>query len=121
MSSTIYQEGRIHPSAMIIKMLVNTLNTQPDLSSSTTAIASLAESISESQIVSRPHRLSSYGHSLISLQSVSEEVECSICQENLINIALNLPCGHNFHKKCIKKWFLSHSTCPVCRMNIDYF
>ncbi|KAL4202151.1 hypothetical protein AMTRI_Chr02g219620 [Amborella trichopoda] len=24
-------------------------------------------------------------------------------------------CGHGFHTECIDMWFLSHSTCPLCR------
>ena len=26
-----------------------------------------------------------------------------------------LPCKHNFHQKCIKKWFQQSPTCPLCR------
>ncbi|XP_054167457.1 uncharacterized protein LOC128964838 [Oppia nitens] len=26
-----------------------------------------------------------------------------------------LPCGHLFHRGCIKKWFIEQLNCPVCR------
>ena len=41
--------------------------------------------------------------------------ECSIClgEENLNK---TLPCGHKFHRKCIKEWREKGSnTCPICR------
>ena len=43
--------------------------------------------------------------------------ECCICLEDFNNnekiIALN--CGHNFHKKCIKKWLVRKNSCPLCQ------
>lgn len=46
--------------------------------------------------------------------------ECSICLESfMVNEGYRtLPCGHDFHKKCIDKWFLEGSQeCPMCRKN----
>lgn len=42
---------------------------------------------------------------------------CSIC---LTNIRKNsqrktLTCNHSFHMKCIWKWLVKTSTCPLCR------
>ena len=33
---------------------------------------------------------------------------------------IKLPCGHEFHRKCIGKWVyaLNFSTCPQCNMSI---
>ncbi|XP_078158053.1 RING-H2 finger protein ATL2-like [Carex rostrata] len=28
-------------------------------------------------------------------------------------------CGHRFHLECIDMWFASHSTCPLCRADIN--
>ncbi|KAI3879210.1 hypothetical protein MKW98_028777 [Papaver atlanticum] len=49
-------------------------------------------------------------------------VECAVClgeyeDEDMLRL---LPiCRHIFHCHCIDAWFISHSTCPVCRSNIE--
>lgn len=45
---------------------------------------------------------------------------CSICLENyIINDKIaTLGCDHQYHKKCIKKWFRKKNTCPICRFNV---
>ena len=42
---------------------------------------------------------------------------CVICLSNLFDIVV-LPCGHIFHKKCIKKWLSFSSNCPICREQV---
>jgi hypothetical protein len=41
---------------------------------------------------------------------------CAICLDtmNEQDIA-SLPCAHSFHKPCIDKWFITKTTCPMCR------
>ena len=50
--------------------------------------------------------------------------ECSVClsefQENE-ECRLLPRCRHSFHTRCIDTWFLSNSTCPLCRMNANPF
>ena len=46
--------------------------------------------------------------------------KCTIC---LMEISegtevILLPCDHIFHEKCITKWLMLHSTCPLCRYEI---
>lgn len=46
--------------------------------------------------------------------------ECIICLDSLNHKQYKriLPhCNHFFHKKCIDKWFLKNSCCPICRFN----
>jgi len=44
--------------------------------------------------------------------------DCSICQDSLTAPLEILPCGHLFHRQCIKKWFEQRMACPVCRARI---
>ena len=45
---------------------------------------------------------------------------CVICLENFDNInnVSSLPCGHQFHTKCITEWMLKSKTCPLCKKEI---
>ena len=51
-----------------------------------------------------------------------KQCECVICMEkfksnNKIPI---LPCGHDFHWKCLEKWATeNHKVCPICKKNLD--
>lgn len=49
-------------------------------------------------------------------------LECAVClsefQENEKGRLLP-KCCHSFHTKCIDMWFLSHTTCPLCRTSAD--
>ncbi|XP_031478831.1 E3 ubiquitin-protein ligase ATL59-like [Nymphaea colorata] len=48
--------------------------------------------------------------------------ECAVClarfeDSDLLHL---LPkCKHSFHVQCIDKWLENHSSCPICRQNID--
>ena len=44
--------------------------------------------------------------------------DCSICRDGLTSPLEILPCGHIFHRQCIKKWFERRMICPVCRLRI---
>ena len=48
------------------------------------------------------------------------EIECPICIEKIKNKYAEMPCGHIFKIKCIKKWLIYefNNTCPICRYNI---
>lgn len=42
---------------------------------------------------------------------------CSICYEE-IGIGVQLNCQHEYHDECISKWFVKHTTCPMCRYDV---
>lgn len=53
-----------------------------------------------------------------------DDSTCSICSQeyntdgSCILRRLN-GCRHYFHQHCLDRWFTSHSTCPICRTNIN--
>ena len=50
-----------------------------------------------------------------------EDLECSVCLEKFAEdetLRLLPKCSHVFHSECIDVWFLSHSTCPLCRTSL---
>eukprot|EP00163_Fabomonas_tropica_P030034 TRINITY_DN6653_c0_g1_i1.p1 TRINITY_DN6653_c0_g1~~TRINITY_DN6653_c0_g1_i1.p1 ORF type:complete len:336 (+),score=31.97 TRINITY_DN6653_c0_g1_i1:562-1569(+) len=51
---------------------------------------------------------------------VSNELACSVCTSNFEykEKAMKLPCNHIFHSDCIKPWFKTAHTCPMCRHEI---
>lgn len=57
--------------------------------------------------------------------SASDHVECSICCEDetlhrLSAEAICIPCGHYFHRTCLKPWLqLGKTGCPMCRKDIS--
>ncbi|KAG8386826.1 hypothetical protein BUALT_Bualt03G0189500 [Buddleja alternifolia] len=49
-------------------------------------------------------------------------MECSVCLSLLEDgeMGRTLPnCKHTFHAECVDKWFVSNSTCPVCRTEAE--
>ena len=52
-------------------------------------------------------------------QEAVEAVECSICLADLAvgDTLTRLPCGHEFHGRCIRKWLWAalDATCPLCK------
>ncbi|WVY89241.1 hypothetical protein V8G54_034755, partial [Vigna mungo] len=57
-----------------------------------------------------------------SLKGSKQGLECTVCLsqfEDTEMLRLLPKCKHAFHMNCIDKWLESHSTCPLCRNNID--
>ncbi|XP_071946308.1 uncharacterized protein [Antedon mediterranea] len=58
-----------------------------------------------------------------SVSTLSDGVLCAICLEDFkdgedIRV---VPCGHEFHRRCVDPWLLSNKTCPLCMYNIMEF
>ena len=48
----------------------------------------------------------------------SSEDICAICHEEMTADNASLPCGHHFHKLCVKKWLLRGDfRCPLCNLS----
>ncbi|CAF0989266.1 unnamed protein product [Adineta steineri] len=49
--------------------------------------------------------------------SLSKQTDCVICMSQFRNSQRIrvLPCQHEYHSKCISRWFTMNSSCPICR------
>merc|ERR1719480_437038 len=46
---------------------------------------------------------------------------CIICREEMSptpGSTKKLPCGHIFHRNCLRSWFQRQQTCPTCRLDV---
>ncbi|KAK9901981.1 hypothetical protein WJX75_000185 [Coccomyxa subellipsoidea] len=60
------------------------------------------------------NRLPSFYLASTSKDDSLEERECAICQEDMAQTkVLSLPCGHIFHKDCVKEWLQRKANCPT--------
>lgn len=50
-----------------------------------------------------------------------DKKNCTICLDSFKHRdkALILPCIHIFHTDCIKNWFKTQNTCPICKFKMD--
>ncbi|OIW00123.1 hypothetical protein TanjilG_29113 [Lupinus angustifolius] len=52
----------------------------------------------------------------------NDPIECAVCLSEFEDGETGrvLPkCKHSFHTECIDMWFVSHSTCPLCRVHVE--
>ncbi len=54
--------------------------------------------------------------------SWSSTKECVICLDPYKNgesLIMKLPCDHEFHEECVRRWLIDHhKTCPICKRDI---
>ncbi|KAJ4706453.1 putative Ring finger protein [Melia azedarach] len=57
-----------------------------------------------------------------SLKGLKEGLECAVCLfkfEDIEILRLLPKCKHAFHIKCIDPWLEKHSSCPLCRLEVN--
>eukprot|EP00667_Euglena_gracilis_P006918 EG_transcript_6979 len=47
-------------------------------------------------------------------EEIARDPQCIICYDDMTNQAKKLPCGHIFHKHCLKSWMERNNKCPYC-------
>lgn len=54
--------------------------------------------------------------------SPSKVEGCSICLEDMAvaSEAVRLPCGHCYHPRCLKNWFVRKLRCPLCNVAVEW-
>ena len=55
------------------------------------------------------------------VNTVTEELTCSICLLMLLDPYKIEPCGHTFCNECISEWLCSNLHCPLCRISPTRF
>jgi len=60
-------------------------------------------------------------HSSLDNYNTEFDAECSICLSGIKNTDIYTTpcCNHNLHTNCINTWFLEHTSCPLCRTDIN--
>ena len=55
---------------------------------------------------------------LLSDVAFSSDDVCAICHEEMTEDTSRLPCGHHFHRACVKRWLLRGDfRCPLCNLS----
>lgn len=56
-------------------------------------------------------------------KTLKKDDTCPICAtpylEDQYPLVVKLRCGHKFDLECIGIWFKEHSSCPMCRQNVE--
>lgn len=52
------------------------------------------------------------------LESVTIPEECPICLNPILK-PMKTVCSHYFCSTCLNVWITDHTTCPLCRQNLE--
>uniref|UniRef100_A0A673MB48 Autocrine motility factor receptor b n=1 Tax=Sinocyclocheilus rhinocerous TaxID=307959 RepID=A0A673MB48_9TELE len=72
------------------------------------------------QIIWASYIIMSFGRfSMATMEELaSHDDRCAICLEKMYT-AYKLPCGHLFHKSCLRSWLEQDMSCSTCRMSVN--
>lgn len=83
------------------------------------ALLSLAERLGEAKPRGLPRaeieQLLSYRFNPETHQSDQTSCVVCMCDFEARQVLRVLPCGHEFHARCVDKWLKNNRTCPICR------
>jgi Ring finger domain len=85
------------------------------------------------QVAQSPSQTSAGDHGLspsfldtldrVDKKTLKKDDLCAICTtpylEDQFPLVVKLRCGHRFDLECIGIWFKEHSTCPMCRQQVE--
>jgi len=66
------------------------------------------------------HNMNTYYPDATEEELASGDNVCIICRDEMTvpSSTKKLPCGHIFHKNCLRSWFQRQQTCPTCRYSM---
>ena len=113
---------RMPTTSSVIDILPLFTNTQQNTILSEYFLNMLREPIVNlDPVIVRPSQIQIDLATTLRLATVSEEQNCSVCQEPYTEgqaIRTINHCSHRFHKNCIDVWFGRNVHCPDCRYDI---
>jgi len=84
----------------------------------------LQESLNDGQSAANPappHAYQALQEHPMSCKDQEHSPSCVVCMEEWKegDMALQLPCGHDFHRPCVKRWLDWRNSCPICRSKLE--
>ena len=104
--------------APLLRLLLESSNPSPQGDMSLTQAAEALLSLDQTKPRDTP--VTKYTLQHLEMTEARTEDTCSVCQCNYTDgeQCIKLPCGHHFHRDCIKPWFKQNNTCPICRVHV---
>eukprot|EP00054_Salpingoeca_dolichothecata_P009766 m.54978 g.54978 ORF g.54978 m.54978 type:complete len:374 (-) comp18573_c0_seq2:10-1131(-) len=55
---------------------------------------------------------------VISVATLTDQIQCAICLDDMKQATISSKCGHRFCKKCIEEWVDREHNCSTCRADL---